>query len=147
MLDERHFCTFFLGNHLFGVPVLTVQEVIRYQDMTQVPLAPPVVKGLINLRGQIVMAVDLRERLGLPEQADGELPMNVVVRTKDGAVSLLVDEIGDVVEVDESTFEEAPETLDGIARDLIAGVFKLDGRLLIALDCETTVNFDNQWVA
>lgn len=144
MLDERHFCTFFLDDRLFGVPVMSVQEVIRPQEMTRVPLAPPVVKGLINLRGQIVMAVDLRERLGMPERPAGELPMNVVIRTKDGAVSLLVDEIGDVVEVDESTFEEPPETLEGIARELISGVFKLDGRLLIALDCEGTVNFDSQ---
>ena len=147
MLDERHFCTFFLDDLLFGVPVLTVQEVIRYQEMTQVPLAPPVVKGLINLRGQIVMAIDLRERLGLRERADGESPMNVVVRTKEGAVSLLVDQIGDVVEVDHSTFEDAPETLEGIARELIAGVFKLEGRLLIALDCETTVNISTELVA
>ncbi len=147
MLDERHFCTFFLDDRLFGVPVMSVQEVIRSQELTRVPLAPPVVKGLINLRGQIVMAVDLRERLGLPERTNGEPPMNVVVRTKEGAVSLLVDEIGDVVEVDESTFEEPPETLEGIARDLITGVFKLDGRLLVALDCEATVNFDSQGIA
>ncbi len=147
MLDERHFCTFYLDDLLFGVPVLSVQEVMRSQEMTRVPLAHPVVKGLINLRGQIVMAVDLRERLGLQERSDHKPSMNVVVRTKDGAVSLLVDEIGDVVEVDEGTLEEPPETLEGIARDLIAGVFKLDGRLLIALDCDSTLNFDSQLVA
>ena len=88
-----------------------VQEVIRYQEMTRVPLAPPVVKGLINLRGQIVTAVDLRRRLGLRERAATDLPMNVVIRTSDGAVSLLVDEIGDVVEVDDTTFERPPETV------------------------------------
>lgn len=147
MLDERHFCTFYLDDLLFGVPVLSVQEVMRSQEMTRVPLAHRVVKGLINLRGQIVMAVDLRERLGLQERPDHEPSMNVVVRTKDGAVSLLVDEIGDVVEVDENTLEEPPETLEGVARDLIAGVFKLDGRLLIALDCHATLNFDSQRVA
>ena len=147
MVDERQFCTFFLDGLCFGVPVLTVQEVIRYQEMTQVPLAPAVVKGLINLRGQIVMAVDLRQRLGLPKRPDDEYPMNVVIRTKGGAVSLLVDEIGDVVEVNESTFEEPPETLNRIARELIRGVFKLENRLLIVLDCDTTVNFDRELVA
>ena len=115
--------------------------------MTRDPLAPEVVKGLINLRGQIVMAIDLRERLGLPERSHGESPMNVVVHTKGGAMSLLVDEIGDVVEVDDSALEKPPETLEGIARALIVGVFKLDERLLIALDCEATLNFGSEQVA
>ena len=94
--------------------MLQVQEVIRYQAMTRVPLAPTVVSGLINLRGQIVTAIDLRRRLGLAGPADEGLhPMNVVVRTDDGAVSLLVDEIGDVVEVTDDAFEPPPETLAG----------------------------------
>ena len=76
-----------------------MQEVIRHQAMTRVPLAPKLIGGLINLRGQIVTAIDLRLRLGLPERRPGQLPMNVVVRSEDGAVSLLVDEIGDVLEV------------------------------------------------
>ena len=147
MLDERQFCTFYLDDLLFGVPVLSVQEVMRHQEMTRVPLAHPVVRGLINLRGQIVMAVDLRERLGLPERSDQEPSMNVVVRTKDGPVSLLVDKIGDVLGVDESTLEEPPETLDKVARALISGVFKLEGQLLIALDCDATLNFDSQRTA
>ena len=95
MADEHQFCTFVLGGHHFGIDVLKVQEIIRYQEMTRVPLAPPVVRGLINLRGQIVTAIDLRRRLELPERTDGQLPVNVVVKTDDGAVSLLVDEIGD----------------------------------------------------
>ncbi len=147
MLDERQFCTFYLDDLLFGVPVLSVQEVMRHQEMTRVPLAHPVVRGLINLRGQIVMAVDLRERLGLPERSDQEPSMNVVVRTKDGPVSLLVDKIGDVLGVDESTLEEPPETLDKVARALISGVFKLEGQLLIALDCDAALNFDSHQVA
>ena len=91
-----------------------VQEVIRFQPMTPVPLAPPAVKGMINLRGQIVLAIDLRRRLSLGERREGDLPVNVVVRTPDGAVSLLVDEIGEVIEVEQSTFEAPPETLHGI---------------------------------
>jgi purine-binding chemotaxis protein CheW len=133
---ERQYCTFFLGGHYFGIEVRQVQEVIRYQKMTRVPLAPAVVRGLINLRGQIVTAIDLRRRLELPERPDGELPVNVVVQTDDGAVSLLVDEIGDVLSVPESAFEPPPETLSGPARDLIRGAYKLDAHLLLALDLD-----------
>jgi purine-binding chemotaxis protein CheW len=122
------------------VGVEKVQEVIRYQEMTRVPLAPLVVKGLINLRGQIVTAVDLRRRLGLRERASAELPMNVVIRHEDGAVSLLVDEIGDVLEVEEESFELPPGTLSGESRELIRGVYKLKGSLLIALDTDKMLN-------
>lgn len=136
---ERRYCTFFIDGLLFGVGVEEVQEVIRYQEMTPVPLAPPSIRGLINLRGQIVTAIDVRRRLGLPDREDGSDPMNVVIHGDDGAVSLLVDEIGDVVDVTGLDFEEAPETLRGIARLIIAGVYKLDGQLLRVLDSTTTI--------
>lgn len=136
MSTHRQVCTFVLDDMLLGVDVCDVQEVIRYQEMTDVPLAPREVMGLINLRGQIVTAIDLRRRLGLPERASEVLPMNVVVRVADGVVSFLVDEIGDVVEVDESSFERPPETLCGPARELVRGVYKLKQRLLLLLDGE-----------
>jgi purine-binding chemotaxis protein CheW len=131
--------TFHLDRYLFGVEVATVQEVIRYQPMTRVPLAPPALSGLINLRGQIIPAVDLRRRLGFPDRPAGELPMDVVVRTGRGMVSLLVDRIGDVVEVSGEAFEEPPDTLTGVARELIRGAYKLDGALLLSLDVEGAV--------
>jgi purine-binding chemotaxis protein CheW len=139
MAGRKQFSTFIVDRLLFGVEVEKVQEVIRYQEMTRVPLAPPVVKGLINLRGQIVTAVDLRRRLELHERATAELPMNVVVRHDDGAVSLLVDEIGDVLEVEEENFEPPPETLDSQARKLIRGVYKLSDRLMHVLDTDAAV--------
>jgi purine-binding chemotaxis protein CheW len=142
MATAKQFATFFLDGLFFGVEVLKVQEVIRYQEMTRVPLAPRVIQGLINLRGQIVTALDLRERLRLPARPTGVLPMNVVVRTDDGAVSLLVDEIGDVLEVSDDTFESPPQTVDGIARELIRGVYKLNERLLLVLDTEKAVHID-----
>jgi purine-binding chemotaxis protein CheW len=135
-MASQQFCTFHLDGYLFGVPVPRVQEVIRSQEMTRVPLAPEVVKGMINLRGQIVVALDLRRRLALSERAEGELPINVVVRTPDGAVSLLVDEIGDVIEVEQSSFEAPPETLRGAVRSMILGVHKLEGKLMHVLDTE-----------
>jgi purine-binding chemotaxis protein CheW len=140
MADERQYCTFYVAGHYLGLDVLRVQEIIRHQEMTRVPLAPPVVRGLINLRGQIVTAIDLRQRLGLGDRPAGPPPLNVVVRTDDGAVSLLVDEVGDVLEVSEGLFERPPETLKGPARDLIRGAYKLPGRLLLVLDTERAVD-------
>ena len=139
---ERQFCTFYVDGLCFGIGVREVQEVIRYQEMTRVPLAAGVVRGLINLRGQIVTAIDLRRRLGLGDRADaGEFhPMNLVVRTDDGVVSLLVDEIGEVVEVDEDTFERPPPTLGGVARELVRGVYKREGSLLLVLDTARAVS-------
>jgi purine-binding chemotaxis protein CheW len=136
MAHTSQFCTFYLDQLLFGVELKGVQEVIRSLEMTRVPLAPAVVSGLINLRGQIVTAVDLRRRLELPPREPGLLTMNVVVRSEDGAVSLLVDEIGDVVEVEETSFEPPPETLRGAVRTMILGVHKLNNRLLHVLDIE-----------
>ena len=129
-------CTFTVDAGLYGVDVMEVQEVIRRQEITRVPLAPPVVRGLINLRGQIVTAVDLRRRLELPERPADGLTRNVVLRTADGIVSLLVDEVGDVVEVDDESFEPPPVTLRGVARDLVRGAYKLKDRLLLVLDTE-----------
>ena len=137
---EQQFCTFFLDSLFLGVEVQRVQEVLRQQEMTQVPLAPPVVRGLINLRGQIVTAIDLRRRLELPQRAGEDAGMNVVVRTDDGAVSLLVDEIGDVLNVLMTTFEPPPETVTGVARQLVRGIHKLDQRLLLVLDIDRTVD-------
>ncbi len=140
MSQTKQFCTFFLNGLFFGVEVLNVQEVLRHQPMTRVPLSSGTVRGLINLRGQIVTALDLRQRLELPARGADEQPMNVVVRTADGAVSLLVDEIGDVVEMSDDIFERPPETVTGVARELVLGVYKMKERLLLILDTEKTVS-------
>ena len=140
MAAEHQYCTFFVDGHYFGLDVLRVQEIIRYQEMTRVPLAPPEVRGLINLRGQVVTAIDLRRRLGLSDRPEGQQPVNVIVHTDDGAVSLLVDEIGDVLSVSEKVFERPPETLRGTARDLIQGAYKLQDSLLLILDTDKTLN-------
>ena len=140
MSAERQFCTFHVGELYLGVDVLRVQEVIRAQPMTPVPLAPPVVRGLINLRGQIVTALDLRRRLALPDRAETDPPpVNVVLLTDDGAVSLLADEVGDVLTVSNSDFELPPGTLRGEARELIRGAYKLPDRLLLILDPDRAV--------
>lgn len=136
----RQLTTFWLADHLYGVEVGHVQEVLRAQDLTRVPRAHPAVAGLLNLRGQVVTAVQLRERLGLPPRAPDEKAILVVVRLDGEVVSLLVDAIGDVVDVAEDTFEMPPETLDGAVRELIRGAYKLDGHLLLALDVARAVD-------
>ena len=137
--ELQQLCTFNVNSHRFAIEVERVQEVLRFQPMTRVPLASPMVRGLINLRGQIVTAIDLRRRLGMPDAPSGTLPMSVVLRTEQGAVSVLVDRIGDVCEVSREQFELPPDTLRDLARDTIRGVFKLPDELLILLDVERVV--------
>jgi purine-binding chemotaxis protein CheW len=133
------FSTFFVADLFFGVDVLHVQEVLRFQPMTPVPQAPEVIEGLINLRGQIVTAIDMRRRLQLPPRAEEHVAMNMVVRTLDGAVSLLVDEIGDVLDLDNAEYERPPGNLGFAARELIRGVYRLKDQLLLILDTEKAV--------
>jgi purine-binding chemotaxis protein CheW len=134
------YCTFRLDGHLFGVPVGSVQEVLKQQELTTVPQAPPEVSGLINLRGQIITTLELRTRLGLAPRPIGAPAVNVVVRTSDGGVvSLLVDEIGDVLEPTDESFEMPPETVPSRIRALVTIVCKLEKQLMLVLDTELAV--------
>lgn len=134
--DPTRYCTFRLADLYIGIEVMRVQEVLRSQGTTAVPLTSAIVGGLMNLRGEIVTTVDLRCRLGFEPAAGPDEPMNVVIRNGDGVISLLVDEIDDVIEVDDDAFEPAPATLPTPLRDLLLGVYKLDGRLLLVLDAD-----------
>jgi purine-binding chemotaxis protein CheW len=139
-MASRQFATFEVADQLFGVEVHTVQEVLSYNEYTPVPLAPPAVGYLFNLRGQVIAAVDLRVQLGLERQAMQGPVMNVILRGDGEPVSLLVDRIGEVVDLDDDTFEPPPDTLSGTTRELVVGTFKLDGRLMLALDVTQAVN-------
>lgn len=131
----RRFCTVEVGGLTCAIPVDRVQEVLRHEAITPVPLAPAAISGLINLRGRIVTAVDLRQRMGLPE-AEHPPVMHVILRDEEGGVSLLVDRVGDVIEVDEGAWAEPPATLRGEARRLVRGAYKLARTLLLVLDLE-----------
>ncbi|HYC76501.1 MAG TPA: chemotaxis protein CheW [Planctomycetota bacterium] len=135
-------CTFRLNGLHLGLEVLRVQEVLRHVAVTRVPRAPASVAGLINLRGRIVTAVDLRSRFGFAPRNDGRPSINVVIRTPEGPVALLADEIGDVEDVDAEGFEPPPDTLDGEARRLIRGAYKLENGLLLVLDADAAVDAD-----
>lgn len=128
------YCTFWVGGLFFGVAVEEVQEVLRYQEMTVVPRASESVRGLINLRGQIVTAVDLRIRLGLPHREADKLPMNVILRMTGEVVSLLVDQIGDVVDTAGKELETAPSNLPEGVASVIHGVIPLPESILLVLD-------------
>ena len=122
-----------------GIEVDKVQEVLRFHGATPVPLAPSLISGLINLRGQIVTAVDLGSRFGLPDREDGGSTV-LVLRTGSRLISFVVDRSGDVVEVDESSFEKPPDTLKGESRRLIRGTYKLDRKLLLVLDVDHAID-------
>ncbi|MEN8163590.1 MAG: chemotaxis protein CheW [Acidobacteriota bacterium] len=134
------YCTFWVGELFIGIEVSRVQEVLSHSSITPVPLAPAHVKGLINLRGHIVTAIDmgLRLAIGAAGSADGET-MHVILNDDQGLLSLIVDRAGDVVEVDRQAHEDPPDTLQGEARRLIRGAFKLEGRLLLDLDIDYAV--------
>lgn len=133
------YVTFTLDGALYGVDVLRVQEALKSHTRTRVPLAPPTVAGLVNLRGQVVLTVDLRTVLQLAPRAEGTEPMMVVVRVDGEVVSLLVDEIGDVVDAGAETFAPPPDTLEPTMRSLVVGAHKLDDRLLLVLDVDRAV--------
>lgn len=139
---KRQFATFYVGGLFFGIDVLKVQEIMRPQRMTRVSLAEEIVEGLINLRGQIVSAIDMRRRLNMRGRKPDQESMNLVIHTDEGAVSLLVDEIGDVVEVDGTTFEAPPENLTSNAKKLVSGIYKMRERLLLVIDTDRALDLD-----
>ena len=128
------YCTFWAAGLTFGVDVADVQEVLRWHDLTPVPQAPGCVTGLINLRGQIVTAIDLRARLGLPPREDGQLPMNVVLRSRDEVVSLLVDDIGDVIDTEGQALVPTPSNVPPQVSACLKGVLPRADAILLVLD-------------
>lgn len=136
----EQYCTFWVAGLFFGVAVDEVQEVLRRQPMTPVPRADRAVTGLINLRGQIVTAVDLRVRLGLPDRDGDELPMNVIVRSRGEVVSLLVDDIGDVIDTAGVDPQPTPATMPRGVQDVVRGVRPLPDSILLVLDADRAVD-------
>jgi len=130
----QQYSSCFVDDLLVGIKVEAVQEVTSGSELTPVPLAPALVSGLLNLRGQILTAIDLRRCLQLGDRPADQRPVHIILRTDDGCVSLLVDQVGDVLEVNDEDFEVPPRTLRGRLRDLITGAYKLDGRLLLVLN-------------
>jgi purine-binding chemotaxis protein CheW len=138
-LSALQLATFSVDTLFLGVDISRVREIVRSRPVTHVPLAPPTVAGLMNLRGEILLALDLRALLrGTKVAAASASPgaMTVVVFDVDGAVGLLVDHVGDVLTVEEALFEPPPDTLQGPIRDLFGGAYRVPGRLLLRLELQ-----------
>ncbi|MBL4615391.1 MAG: chemotaxis protein CheW [Magnetovibrio sp.] len=144
-LDD--FVTFMVGGQLFGIPILMVQDILRLEAIAVIPLAPPKVKGSINLRGSIVTVISVRMCLGMGERAedaDGaeETDMGVTVEQGGNLYTLLVDRIGEVVNVSPDCYEATPRTLDAKWRDYALGVYRLDAQLMVVLDVERMLEIE-----
>lgn len=137
----RDFVTMSVGDQLFGIPVLAVQDVLSAQRITRIPLAPPEVAGALNLRGRIVTAIDLRRRLGLPPRDAEKAAMSVVVDHRGELFSLIVDVVGEVMTLTADSFESNPPTLSATWREVSAGVYRLEAnRLLVVLDVSRVID-------
>jgi len=142
MDDAAELVTVSIADQLLGIPVLSVHDVLGPQRMTKIPLAPAAVAGVLNLRGRIVTAIDLRVRLGLEPRPETEPGMSVVVEHDGEPYSLLIDKVGDVLSVPAETFEQNPTTLDPRWRGISAGIYRLEDELLVALDVVKLLDFN-----
>ena len=142
--DHRDYVTMTIAGQLFGIPVLTVQDVLGPQSITRVPLAPAEVAGSLNLRGRIVTAIDVRLRLGLPRKEDGKKLMSVVVEHQGELYSLLVDSVGEVLSLNSKDYQRNPATLNQKLREFSDGIYRLNDTLLIVLNVASLLNFGGQ---
>jgi purine-binding chemotaxis protein CheW len=144
---QSEFVTMSVDGQLFGIPVLLVQDALKAQKITRIPLASREVAGALNLRGRIVTAIDIRRRLGLPDRPSNEAGMNIVVEHGGELYSLIVDSVGEVLKVDADTFERNPATLDPSWKSFCKGIYRLDGNLLLSLDVANLLTFQTATAA
>jgi purine-binding chemotaxis protein CheW len=142
--DQRDYVTMTIGDQIFGIPVLTVQDVLGPQNIARVPLAPPEVAGSLNLRGRIVTAIDVRPRLGLPKRESGKAAMSVVVEHENELYSLLVDNVGEVLSLNARDYQRNPPTLNPRIREFSDGIYRLNGSLLVVLSVASLLDFGNR---
>lgn len=141
---QEELLTVFIAGQQFGISILQIQDVLRTQRITPVPLSSPEIEGALNLRGRIVTAIDVRKRLRLPKNDNAHERMNVVVEHDGELFSLLIDKVGDVLRLDKALFDKVPQTLDAVWREVALGIYRLDGNLLIVLDVSKLLNFDEE---
>jgi len=141
------YVTVLLGGQLFGLPISRVQDVFMPQRLTRVPLARPEIAGVLNLRGRIVTAIDMRCRLGLPRRDEERPPMAVGIECKGESYGLLIDTVGEVLKLDDNAREPNPVNLDAKLAQISAGVHRLDGQLLVILDVERVLDMGHEAMA
>jgi len=131
---DRDFVTVMIDKQLFGIPVMQVRDVLGPQRITRVPLSPTQIAGVLNLRGRIVTAIDVRHCLGLPPRSDGKPAMSVVIEHHGELYSLMIDSVGEVLSLAQDTYEANPPTLNPRWREVSNGIYRLDAELLVVLD-------------
>ncbi len=141
--NTADYVTMLIGGQLFGVPVLQVHDVFVPSKLAHVPMAPPEVAGVLNLRGRIVTAIDMRQRLGYEPREPGARVMAVVIEYQSEPYSLLVDGVGEVLSLEDMAFERNPSNLDQHLRDVSEGIFRLDDKLLVVIALERVIHLLN----
>jgi purine-binding chemotaxis protein CheW len=141
------YVTAMIGGQLFGLPIVRVQDVFIPERLTRVPLAPPEIAGVLNLRGRIVTLIDLHRRFGLGQREDGNSSMAIGVESRGESYGLLIDSVGEVLKLDVAAREPNPINLDQRLARLSAGIYRLDGQLLIVVDVDRVLDIGANAIA
>jgi purine-binding chemotaxis protein CheW len=141
------YVTVTIGGHMFGLPIFRVQDVFVPVGLTRVPLAPPEVAGILNLRGRVVTAIDMRSRLDFGEREPGTPVMAIGIELKGESYGLLVDAVGEVMQLHNSACEAKPANLDPRLSRVAAGIYRLEGQLMVVLDVDRVLDIRNGAVA
>ena len=145
--DLKEYVTAMIGGQLFGLPILRVQDVFHPERLTRVPLAPPEIAGVLNLRGRIVTLIDMRRCLGLERREDDALAMAIGVESGGESYGLLIDSVGEVLQLDDGAREPNPINLDSRLARVSAGIHRLDGRLLMMVDIDRVLDIGGKAIA
>lgn len=141
------YVTAMIGGQLFGLPIVRVQDVFIPERLTRVPLAPPEIAGVLNLRGRIVTLIDMRRRFGLGQREDGNSSMAIGVESRGESYGLLIDGVGEVLKLDDAAREPNPINLDQRLARVSAGIYRLDGQLLIVVDVDRVLDIGANAIA
>jgi purine-binding chemotaxis protein CheW len=143
----NEYVTALIGGQLFGLPILRVQDVFAPERLTSVPLSPPEVAGVLNLRGRIVTLIDMRCRLGLGSRENGQQSMAIGVESRGESYGLLIDSVGEVLKLDNQSWEPNPSNLDARLASVSTGIYRLDSQLLMVLDVDRVLDITVKAVA
>jgi purine-binding chemotaxis protein CheW len=145
--NVKEYVTAMIGDHLFGLPILRVQDVFLPERLTRVPLAPPEIAGVLNLRGRIVTLIDMRRCLGIEKRQVDAPPMAIGVESSGESYGLLVDNVGEVLKLDDSAREPNPINLDPRLARVCAGIHRLDRQLLMVIDVDRVLEIGDKALA
>jgi purine-binding chemotaxis protein CheW len=145
--NQTEYVTAMIGGQLFGLPIVRVQDVFIPERLTRVPLAPPEIAGVLNLRGRIVTLIDLRRRFGLGKAEDGDSSMAIGVESRAESYGLLIDSVGEVLKLDDAAREPNPINLDQRLARVSAGIYRLDGQLLVVVDVDRVLDIGANAIA